>query len=737
MKVLSVQFSGIGDCTLPYNTDFPRGKVSIVQMKTGGRKTLACEAILHAFGYDISSFRSLNNMKSDNIIDVTVNFEQDNNWMSLQRIDNGSTVWILKANGQQEEIAGKETLAKRLGSLSIDVESIKNHVITEQAASVDMTSIVNFLEWTSKDRRTITKYLTVLTAILGACQSKLDEINRIIDSPVDITSILETVEKNEERLENLNKLLVTLNGESRQNIERRGALEKQLKSIIELSGKIDLNDVKIRSMTDLVKTKRNNIAECETKLEKYGKGDVSEEITQCARKTEVSLDAELRDLESRISSLLKKKGSLDLQIEDVKIKIETSKKQREDNEKVVSTETAKLIALGMDESFEKEAVLKLIAKKKNAMAEDQLTHKQFSDELSIAKNAIKAIKEHELDHCPCCGHAISSSAISKRINDLSGKVKSKEMTMDSVRAEMRGLRKYDDIKRSMETAKENGIIIAMNMADFEKKSENIDKESKEIEATIRDLEAEKDKVLSRLKAEEREINAAELVQKIDVAKSEIEEIEQKIKGIKEIMIEIAGELAALPKKEIIESEISGFDAKSQEYVKKIVSAETEKMAIQMRITDLSARVRSTDGLRESKALIERKINIVKSHISMAGSFIETEEAKIKSISKSIGRDVGFNVISMNESKNEMIRVINGSTCKQNPISMSTGEKVMAAATVTARNGGWKDGGFALIDANLSADLIHECAETLVNLGCEQVVFMMTGDENTTIEVPVK
>jgi hypothetical protein len=740
VKITSIEYAGFGNACGVKTVTIPDGHVITYKGRTGTMKSLTFEAAAHAFGMDIPSHRvtvSTDGVLSSRYVRVAM-IDGSADPIALTRVDDkDSSTWVLSRGKETAEVTNHDDLQTILGKLVAQPSAIKSWFMTEQTSAFDMISFDRFMKSVASDYMTLFDRKSMVSGIMANYEANFEDLQNACDRGEDITSLASRKLALSVDLKNV--------ADERQAIEtRRDKLKEKLtdlasdeKNVATIESNIRIAELKIKSFKELVEIKSNNIRECEEKLATIKSQGITEEAVACARKTEVNLDKQLRDVEASIKNASERAGSIGAAIAGRKSEISTILAQRDKVLSGIEADRVLVAAAGinvddpdLDTGIKKRAdeIEKIISAK---TAEDEMS----GMELAVLKKVGEFTKKvPAMNHCPCCGQSISTTTISsffgRRKSIIDTRLKKRTDQLKAARSDLRHLRSIGDAARSLSTKSEQSAAISKRADELSSEVSALAGEHDKIADELKKHENGRDEILAAVKAEQKMIDAIELRSRIESAKKDLEIVSENIASMEEEIVDLSARKAVM-------ATIEAIETNEKDVSKEIEIAGSDIIVRVTRCSEMKRQICVIDDAMDSRKQLEKELVVARKKFLICTSLFDClekivakERERIDAQSMQLGKaTAGVVIDKINASKNEMNRNIDGKSVTQNFIALSSGERVLIAAEAKAINNVWKCGGFAIVDAGLSDDVIQKCGKILSDNGCEQSIFLVTGDDD--------
>lgn len=738
MKITSVEYAGFGNACGVKNVAIPDGHVIVYKGRTGTMKSLTFEVVAHAFGMDIPAHRttkSTDGVTSSRYVRVVMK-NGSAEPISLARIDDKeSSTWVLSRGGSTTEVTNHDDLQTILGKIVDQPSAVKSWFMTEQTSAFDMMSFDRFMKSVARDYMTLFDRKSMVSGLMANYEVAFEDLQNEYDRG-ESSDALDS--RRSAMLDGMGHLTEEKNGiEARRDV-LKGKLKDLAnvkKNVASIESNARIAELKIKSFKELVEIKNTNIKECEEKLASIKSDGNAAEAMACARKTEVNLDKQLRDVEATIKNASENVGRLDTSIVGRRSEIGTILAQRDGILSKIDADRSIVVSAGIDVD---DPDLDAGIKKRTDEIERIISSKTDDDEMSGLELAVlKKVEEFSkkvpaMSDCPCCGKPMPATTVDsflkKRKATINKVLKRRTDQLKAARSDLRYLRSIGDAARSLSTKLAQSAAIANRADELSTEVSALVTDREKIVDGLKKHEKDRDEILVAVKAEQKMIDAIELRSRMDSAKKDLEIVLQNISSMEDEAGTLSAQKASMPTIDAIESEEKNI-AKELEIVGSEIVSRVSQCA------EMKHQIKSIDDALDSRKVMKKDVDVARKKLLICTALFDClerivakEKESIDAQSMQLGKATSSVVIdNINASKNEMKRNIDGKSVTQNFIALSSGERVLIAAEAKAMNDVWKSGGFAIVDAGLSDDVIQKCGSILANHGCEQSIFLVTGD----------
>lgn len=741
MKLLSLRFKGFGATPTAFSVQFPPDGTAVIRGKTGCNKTIIFEAVRQAFGGTIPQYRLLQGNEGDNQRSIEIILEVDHHQHKLTYTDTPTEKrWGIEdlVSGVITDLGEKFAVSEFFGAIGSPRLAIDDFFITEQSALRNLASFDQFVRTTSKTYTAMMNYFAILGSLAASYKRDIEAIKRKESKHLDIITVRGLLRNADQtKLD----VLIDLDKTEEHYVTLQTSmdeLEALIKVAQQLGSDLNLCQGQVQTFQDLIKTKEQNIAECEVKLSSFGNLD---EVRACARKTEVGREVELRELDSEVDVIMKKRGMLEVSRTTLQSELIRITTDVEATKTAAQKEKMMIVALGIDpkklDMYGETQIRAKVAALQAEIAQATRDHKICNEELRIARLVTSFLKKFpEIVDCPCCG-TFFGAELHTTINDRASIRQESLATITTLRGEhqitIKKLREFGDVNRRIALKLEKIKMLETKSTELRKQISQVD-DQLETNAQERDkVNAKRDAILETLQTEQRLIDAEKLREKIVVAKKELLDLRERVTQQEQEAHVIGEKVSTMPAMSVIEASIADLKSKREALDVETLGKKAELLEIEMRTKELHTREAEAKKWSALSDLAYEKRRICKSYLDYFANLLGKYEEEMGSKRLiDIGEVTGINAISLDKEKGEIVRELGTDRFVQNLIALSTGERVLVSAQVKGESGIWESGGFAVIDANLSKDAMHRCAKMLRDSGCEQVIFIKVGDRDLTV-----
>jgi len=747
MILQSIAFQGFGTAHDSFSIQLPRK--GIIRGKTGSNKSIIFEVLKHVFGTDISHLRTTRKKYvKDSSQTVDLIFNVKNNQYKLTREDRPKEEphWKMTDMTSNKIVVDGDKIvlfSYFKNHFNISLGDLSLFFISERSSLLDVVSFDRFIKSTSREFSETYTYYAMLSSLMSQYKQEEKQLQNDLKHDVTIKDIDNDIDEgmithalSEKKIDTLESDLNTIK-EDLLNIKRD---EKNAEGIMRDK---ELIESKIKTFNELVETKEKDIKECENQLKTHGGREAIEEMMSCARKTDVNLNVKLRGIDNDLSRTSKEMGRLESNIASLRMEVSNTMRNIEKTETALEKERMDFVLLGIAQDIDLKSRKK--TDDKIRMLQEVVSRRTneeslVEDEMTILRKChVFATTHGTRGSCPCCGNDFQSnnklSSIIKERMEIQGK-KLKEWSDEKkdLRSNIMKLRHVGDVTRSMILKDEQ---IKKLRIDRDTCNNNISGLKGQLENVITErseLLTQRDNILELLHLEEKLINGTQLLEKINMARVDLDEFRTQISGLIRERVFMEKRLSKLPLMKVIETDYKNLEKKRDDTNTQILKLKSDLLDTKAMLKSLVNEKKRLKTIHEKIALLAKKGAVSVQYVTYFETLLSLIEKKFDANAKEIanGSD-DLNIVSVDRKKGEIIRNVNGTDITQNLISLSTGERVMISVEAKARNNVWGNGGFVIIDANMSNDIITKCARVLEQHGCEQFIFTSLSNSKLQLE----
>lgn len=681
-------------------------------------------------GFEIPRHRLLQSVVSKNVRrSIALTLASGSTQYTVTYTNTPSEKWqITNAHNGTINLEAKFTPSHFFNAIAHPSLPLSEFFITEQSAFRNLASFDQFIQATSTTYTSMTKYITTLGTLdasyrrdFVAISKKLEKFPSTDQLHTQIEDAVHAKDRMLLDLTNLETNRITLQQEMTHT-------DYEMKEVQQLTLDIEMQRDQIQTFQALADTKTRNIAECEAQLKSY---ENMKDIQVCARKTEVKLEVELKELDEQIEKMAKEQGRIEstltiAQSDEKRFSIEIATL-----ETTIPKEKLGIVATGIDpqELFKDQKIQARIESLQNEIAIALKSYNLYYGELGILHKAQELLKSHpDMSTCPCCGTPLGveiADIFASHVVDRKKMLQKTDALKGTQQAIIKKLREYGDISRRITLKEEKKKVLQAKYAEL---TQQITEWITQLNANIQardQLTLKRTTILDILKTEQ-QIDAEKLHIKIETAKVDLGDLREKITERKDGVDRICQKVTELRDQPTLQKKLITLAVQQDVLDTEVLKKKTEQIEVEYHIKELRTEEREVQKLDTMRALSSEKHHVCRSYLNQFVKLLWNYEQSLKDELIELGNEHLF-VGSVNKEKGEIIREIQDHQFNQNLIALSTGEQVVVSTKVKAKNGIWQHGGFAVIDADLSTDAMQDCMQTLSQHGCEQVIFLKVSD----------